>query len=260
MSSSPLLAATVVSALVGAGAAWLTVSLTAPGVQPRDVARPATEPRPSVASEETREDDRSLATSTLESALAALQEENQALKVRLLRLERQAARVPEESSGPETALAPASALTEAPAFREGVSDALEEIRAAEAAKEKERWVALQSEKLTERIQRISPKLGLYPNQESELHAILLDRELARAEINELGEKHGDKTATRAALRALKETSDEQLETLLTPVQLEGYREIEGSRESKRFGTPTSGRKTKDRDARGDRSKGDRKRD
>lgn len=234
---APLVAAVVAGALAGAVVATaLVVTLGSPGER---ATTPALVPdRPAAATG-----------TALEHELDALRAQNVELLARVTDLEdrvrdgeavRRALAEPSEDSGPQgDALELAAALHDPgaplpPKLIEGVTSALETIRANEERERSERRVAAYNERLDEMLGSLDRDLGLTTDQSRNLRTHLESYNVRRTELFESARADGFQSV-RQAFHDLREESEADLARILDPMQLEKFHDLELDRGFDRFG-------------------------
>ncbi|MAF67668.1 MAG: hypothetical protein CMJ84_18695 [Planctomycetes bacterium] len=177
----------------------------------------------------------------LELRLGALQRENEALSRRVLDLEEAPARLvsargsaplekTEEERGADARLrAVVAALADPdtpmpPEWRESVSRALGDIRAVEEAERAEERRLRNEDRMDQRMEELSTKLGLDTYQSGRMRLILTEESLARDEMRTAMRESGDWASVRGAMTDLREETSASLAEVLTPQQLETYQE------------------------------------
>lgn len=219
----------VVAALAGAASATLVLVLGSPSAPAAAEGSAATSPAVASPAGDVE---------ALQEQLTALEIESRELRQRLSELEDRADLSARTSAGaPADELAAqvaaklsADGATPAPAaLKTEVAQALEQLRAderAEAARAREKR---ELQRIEERLVDLRTRLGLSPGQENDLRALLLAERAAEAEYD----RQRDAGASRDSLRAVREQQrteqQAQLAKILTPEQLESYRQRDNRR-------------------------------
>lgn len=221
----------VSGAVAGGLAAAVTVVLLASDEAPPPTARAATP----------------AGDAQLAARVAALEKERDDLRMRLGALEQR----PAVAAAPRETVAPiegdelaalqdelhalAGALRDPgsgdlpPGFVEGVGQALDAIRAQEDREREERRQEVLEERIDERLAELAQELGLTRVQTGELRTAYLDLDAKRTELFRNARDTGDFGSVRDGFRDLRRDTDAALERILTPLQLEQYRELEDDR-------------------------------
>ncbi|HED64085.1 MAG TPA: hypothetical protein ENJ09_00890 [Planctomycetes bacterium] len=227
----PLLSVFVSAALVSVVVTALCVSLFVPrGARPAEVAAGPERAAPDADAEE------------LVRRVAALERENEELRLRLSTLESRPAPRASEREPLASSIEPVSASTrtaletelrstaegqalDPEVFQARVDEALQRIREREEEQRIQEREQARAERIENRLAQLEEDLGLSPYQVDEMRTFLTDQEKRRAELwQSLGDGTGDRTTIREGMRALREESDATLTTILDPGQLEAYRE------------------------------------
>lgn len=229
--SEILLASAVLSILAGGGAA-----LAAGAFLGTTVARVEGAPSRPVAGEGRAADG---ATLDVARELDQLRLENSGLRLKLEELERRmaetlTARVPLESAPLETAraasdspeLAALLAGDVTPDFIARVDQAMATIKAREEAEREVKRKELQAQRIEQRITDLQTKLGLNTRQASDLRTILIDEDDRRDKLFVAMRDSQEPRDMREGFRAIRDETYAALERVLTPEQLEGYKQSE----------------------------------
>ncbi len=135
-------------------------------------------------------------------------------------------------------------------FVASVGRALEEIERREDAEREVERKAQQAERIEQRVARLQQELGLTNRQASDLRTTLIDADDKReALFDSLRENEGDPREMRESFRTLRDETYASLQTILTPEQLETYRQRDeedfGRRGPPDFGGPPDGQRRRE---------------
>ncbi|MDP6537931.1 MAG: hypothetical protein QF903_13945 [Planctomycetota bacterium] len=192
----------------------------------------------------------------LERMIASLQEENEVLSRRVFDLEQAPPPAAVRSAAPleateeqretdERLRAVVAALADPdapmpPEWRESVGLALQDIRAAEEAERAEERRLRAEERMDQRMEELSIKLGLDTYQSGRMRVVLTEESLARDELRTVMRESGDWASARSAMTELRDKTNASLAEVLTPQQLETY-QADQSAAWGRFGSGRGGR-------------------
>jgi predicted nucleic acid-binding Zn-ribbon protein len=110
-------------------------------------------------------------------------------------------------------------------FVASVGRALDEIERREDAEREVERKAQQAERIEQRVARLQQELGLTNRQASDLRTTLIGADDKREAIfDSLRESEGDPREMRESFRTLRDETYTSLQTILTPEQLETYRQ------------------------------------
>jgi hypothetical protein len=230
--SEILLASGVIALVAGAGAALATRGLTG-GASTRAESAPTTlATTPQASSGVSAED-----LTDLRAANVDLCQRLALLEARLAESESRRAPAEIESGTPaarevepraagETPLAALDA-TLTPAFVESVGLALDKIKAREEAEREKKRKELQATRIEERVAKLEQELGLNHRQASDLRTALIAQDDKRdALFASMRDGAGDPRDMREGFRKIRDETMTELETFLTPDQIERYRRSE----------------------------------
>lgn len=113
-----------------------------------------------------------------------------------------------------------------PNLRNGVTEALKEIRAEEDRERDERRTAARVERMEGYLTRMSDELGLAPYQTDELRTLFTDMDTKRNELIQTARDARDFNGVREAMRDMRTESEEGLARILTPAQKQQYEEAD----------------------------------
>lgn len=125
-------------------------------------------------------------------------------------------------------------------LREGVSQALEDIRAQEEQERQEQRDAAAAQRLEDRIGKLASELGLDNTQVGAMRDILVKENDTRTEMFNKVRDGGDFGNMRDEMRKLRDDTNDALSRVLTPIQMEQYKESGGTGMSFRGGGPGGG--------------------
>ncbi len=218
-----ILLAAATAAVVGAGAAIVTTTLTA---------EPASEPALAQLGEDSRVED-------LARELEEVQAKNQDLAARIAYLEARPTRVEAAPGGPaeapelsldeETrqlvaAMTASSGAEVPPQLQETVLQALTNIREQEERERQREAEEAQQERVDERLEELREELGLNRYQTDQMRTAMLDFNTKRTELFQKVRDSGDWGSMRGNMRDMYSEYRDNLEQILTPIQLEQYEE------------------------------------
>ncbi len=130
-------------------------------------------------------------------------------------------------------------------LRAGVSQALEDIRAQEERDRDERRQAAAEKRLEDRIAKLASDLGLDNTQIGELRNILISENDSRTAMFTKMREGGDFGNMREAMTKLRDDTNDALSRVLTPIQMDQYKETGGTGMNFRGGGDRGGRRGRD---------------
>lgn len=221
MKQTPL-ATIVIAAVVGAASAAGTATLLAPST-PERAQVAAADPKVKV---------------DYDSQLRELHKENEDLLMRIAALESRpataaSAREPisvDDGFEDEVRSWMASFADEQgqvpEAFVASVGEALDQIRDKEEKARQEKMLADQAARLEERLTQLREELGLSQYQVDEMRGVLTAQNERRTELFAGGWQNVDREAMRTGMESIRDDTQKALGGILTPEQLDGYRQSE----------------------------------
>ncbi len=220
--NTPLVAA-LTAALVGAGAAVVTTTLTSEPAASPSLAAPQDDPR----------------VGELAAELARLRDENASLSERLAYLESRPARVEAPRAAAEETAESVDAETKKlvaamtapgaevpPELEDTVRRALSSIRDQEAQERQREAEEAAAERVDERMEELREQLGLTGYQTDQMRTAMLDFNMTRTQIFQQARDSGDWGSMRETMRDAFSGYRENLEQILTPIQLEQYEDMD----------------------------------
>jgi chromosome segregation ATPase len=186
----------------------------------------------------------------LTQGVARLSERLEALEIqtRLVAERREAARsdaleAPAQAASAESqaeklaAALSASGAELPPEFQKTVKSALEQIRQQEEQDRADRRREAIEERLDERLAELALEIGLTRNQQDDLRNLFLDVDTRRNELFAEMREGGDWSSMRDTMREMRDGIDQSLAKVLSPDQLEKFKESDASRMLLGFGGP-----------------------
>jgi hypothetical protein len=113
-------------------------------------------------------------------------------------------------------------------LRAGVSQALEDIRAQEEQEREEQQKVAAEKRLEDRIGKLASDLGLDNTQVGAMRDILMTESDTRTEMFTKMREGGDFGNMREEMGNLRDSTNDALSKVLTPIQMEQYKESGGS--------------------------------
>lgn len=179
---------------------------------------------------------------TLAAELEALRSEIEALQMRIAWLESDAddrrepvavaSELAEASDTESDALVAALSRPGEPLpeqLKLGVEQVLQDVRDAERAERAARRAEVLEEQTEERLTELVTELGLTPVQTDQMRDHMTAYAKKRADLMDTARENGDFMSTRESMRDLRRESYDALATILDPVQIERYRELDDDR-------------------------------
>jgi hypothetical protein len=108
-----------------------------------------------------------------------------------------------------------------------VGEAVAVIEAREEAEREAKRKVLQAERIEAKVVELEAKLGLSKRQSSDLRTTLTNQDDKREKLfAAMREEQGDPRGLRDGFRTIRDETMAELETFLTPEQVEGYKQSE----------------------------------
>ncbi|MFT4537573.1 MAG: hypothetical protein ACI841_003601 [Planctomycetota bacterium] len=109
-----------------------------------------------------------------------------------------------------------------PVILGAVTNALQTIREQEERDEQRQRDERTAEEMEKRITDLTEKLGLDKNQSDQMRTLLTSESIARSDLFTKARESGDFGSVRDGMRELRETTQTELGTFLSPTQMEQY--------------------------------------
>lgn len=123
------------------------------------------------------------------------------------------------------------------AFVASVGEALDRIRDKEEKERQQKMLEDQAARLEERLTQLRDELGLSQYQVDEMRDVLTTQNQRRNELFAGGWQNVDREAMRTGMESIRDDTQKALGAILTPEQLDGYRQSERNSFGRGFGGP-----------------------